>query len=328
MKYKRFFLFFFSVILGMTALILIVRKVGLDKIFSALAIFAWWHFILLLFSVVLILFVYIKKWQILVKPFNYQTKWRKIFVAVLGSQTISFITPIMYVGGEGIKALLLKEDNEEKSFLKTFGLIIVDKLAESLGLLIFFVLGGILLLFNHLQLLGLLMIFLSLIILILFFISLKATNFFMFFIKIFGFGRILKDEQKTKEEVNMIEQFLSTHRRSFIYDVVLSFFALVLSVLQIYLMLVFLGLNGTIFEIYLIKVATMIGSLVPTPGSIGGFEGSIVLSFSMLNLPVQTGLALTIIMRALQLIEICVGSVLIFPYLTKTIFAKVFNDKK
>jgi len=231
MKFKRFFLFSLSVVLGITALIFIIQKVGSDKIFRALRLFSWWHFLVLLLSVVIILFVYIKKWQILIRPFGYKSSWSKNFVAFLGSQTISFIMPVMYLAGEGFKTLLLKEDDQEKSFFKTFGLIIIDKLAESLGLLLFFLFGGIVLLFYHLFVLGFLMIFLSLIIFIAFFWGLKATNFFLFFIKILGFHRVLKDEQKRKEEVNMIEQYLSGHRHLFIFDVILSFLALVLSAL-------------------------------------------------------------------------------------------------
>jgi len=320
MKFKRFFLFFFSIILGIVAFIFILEKVGVDKVLQALSLFAWWHFLLLIFSVVLILFIYIEKWRVIAKPFNYKTNWRKLFVAFLGSQTISFIMPMMYVGGEGFKGLLLKEDDEQRSFIKTFGLIIVDKLAEVLALLFFFLLGGIMLIFYNFFLLGLLMILFSLVILVIFFWGIKATRFFLFFIKIFGFNKIIKDEEKRKEEVDAIENFLTSHRRLFIYDVVFSFFALVLSALQIYLMLFFLGLSASIFEIYLIKIATMLASLVPTPGSVGGFEGGIVLIFSFLNLPVQMGLALTIIMRALQFIEVGLGSILIFPYLASTIF--------
>lgn len=327
MNIKRFSLFFFSIILGVIILFYIIQKIGLDKIFQALRLFSWWHFVILILSAFFILFIYIKKWQILVKPYNYKTSWRKMFVAFLGCQTISFITPMVYVGGEGFKALLLKEENEKNSFSQTFTLIIIDKLAESLGLLTFFFLGGVLLIFYHSFVFGLLMIFLSLIVLMVFFIGLKVTSFFIFFIKLLGFNKVVQDKEKVKQEVNLIEQYLVNHRRFFLFNIILSFFALVFSALQIYLILFFLGLNINIFEVYLIKVATMIGGLIPTPGSIGGFEGSIVLAFSSLNLAVQTGLALTIIMRALQLVEIGVGSVLIFPHLTKTIFPKVFDNK-
>ncbi|MBS4014769.1 MAG: flippase-like domain-containing protein [Bacteroidetes bacterium] len=327
MTFKKFFLLIISIILGLIVFVFVFQRIGLENVIRVFVDFSWWHFLTLLFSVGLILFIFIKKWKIIARPFNYKTKWRRLFVAFLGCQTISFITPVMYLGGEGFKALLLKENDQEKSFLKTFSLIVIDRLAEGCALLIFFLLGGIALFFYGFFLVGLIMTFLSLLILVAIFLGIKATSFFIFIIKILGFGKILKDKEKAKEEINTIEKFLINHKKLFIYDIVFSFVALVLSSLQIYLITLFLGKEINLLEVYFIKVATMIAGVFPTPGSIGGFEGAVALSFSLLALPVQIGLALVLVVRGLQFVEVGLGTILIFPYLTKTIFPKFFQNK-
>lgn len=328
MKFKRVFLFFFSIILGIVAFILIFKKVGVGKVMQALALFTWWHFLLIILVGVLVIFFFLKKWKVIAQPFQYKTSWRKLLVAFLGGQVISFVTPIMFVGGEGIKAMLLKEDDEQKSFVRTFGLIIIDRLAEGCAILILFFLGGLTLFFYKFFLLGAIMVFISLLVLIVVFLGLKATPFFLFLIKIFGFKKAFKDEEKAKEEINIIEDFLKFHRKLFVFDIIFSLIILILSIVQIYLILLFLGKAPSIFEVYSIRVATLIAGLVPTPASIGGFEGSIALIFSLLKMPVQTGLALALIMRGLQLIEVGFGIFVVFPYLASTIFPTIFKNKK
>lgn len=328
MNAKKFFLLIISIVLGLFIFIFIFQRVGIERVIQSFSTFFWWHFLILLFSVALIIFIFLKKWKTIAKPFHYQTKWRRLFVAFLGCQTISFITPAMYLGGEGFKALLLKENNEERSFLKTFGLIVIDRLAEACALLIFFLFGGMILFFNSFFLSGLILTLFSLLILVIVFLGIKATGFFIFLIKILGFGKILKDREKTREEINIIENFLVNHKKLFIYDVLFSLVVLILSSLQIYLIILFLGESANVLEIYFIKTATMIAGLFPTPGSIGGFEGAVALAFSLLNMPVQTGLALVLVIRGLQFIEVGLGTILIFPYLTKIIFPKVFQNRK
>lgn len=326
MKFKRVFLFLLSVVLGIAVVVWLFTQIGIDKVVRVLIAFSWWHFLLVALISAVIIFLYLRKWKIISEPFQYKTSWRRLLTAFLGEQAISFITPIMYIGGEGVKAFILKENEEKKSFFRTFGLIIIDRLAEGCALLTFFLLGGIVLFFSRYFLFAAIMVFISLGILILIFIGFKMPSFFLFIIKILGFKKLLKDKEKTEEEINIIEEFLVSHRKLFILDILFSLFIIILSSIQIYLILFFLGKFTSVSEVYFIRVATLIAGLIPTPGSIGGFEGSIAFIFSVLGIPVQTGLALVLVMRGLQLIAIALGITLIFRHLTTNIFPTIFNN--
>lgn len=326
MKLGKIFLFFLAILIGLIIVVWLFLKIGFDNIINALVIFSWQKFFLVTLISALIVFIQIKKWKIITRPYNYKASWKKILMAFLGAQAITIVTPIMYVGGEGAKALLLKEDGGKKSFFQTLGLIVIDRLAEGFALLTFFLLGGFLVVFYKYFTLGLIIIFVSLIVFILIFLGIKAPSFFVFLIKFSGFKKFIKSDEETRGEVNIIKSFISQHRRQFFINIFFSFLVLVLSTLQIYLILFFLGKSIPIYDVYFIRLVTFFGSLFPTPGSVGGFEGSVVFVFSLLKIPLYFGMAMILIVRAIQFLIVATGLVLVFPYLTSVVLPSLFKS--
>lgn len=326
MKFGKIFLFFLAVLVGLTAVIWLFLRVGIDNIINVLVIFSWQQFFLVVLISAIIVFIQIKKWEMIIRPFQYQTSRKKILMAFLGAQAITIITPIMYVGGEGVKALLLKEGSGRKSFIQTFGLIIVDRLAEGFALLTFFLLGGVLVIFYRYFTFGLIIIFLSLFVFIFIFLAIKAPAFFVFLIKFLGFKKFIEGKEEAKKEVNLMESFMTHHRRPFFVNIIFSFIILALSTFQIYLILLFLGQAVPVSDVYFIRLITFLGSLIPTPGSVGGFEGSVVFIFSILRVPLQLGLAMALVVRGVQFLIVVAGLILIFPYLTTVVLPTLLKN--
>lgn len=328
MKLVKIFLFFLSIISGIVIVIWLFNKVGIEKVLTTLTLISWWQFLFIFFLSLINFAILLKKWKIISAPYHYKTSLKKLIVAFLGEQAISFLTPVMYVGGEGLKAVILKDDAEKKSFAQTFSLIILDRIADGCALLIFFILGGIFSFFFGYFLLGIVLTFISLIFIFILLLVFKIPEFFIFLIKSLGFKKVIKDEEKIKEEINVIKNFLILHRKNFNLDLFLSFLALILRSFQIYFIISFLGGKISFFQLYLIKIAIIVSGFIPTPGSIGGFEGAIAFIFSSLSLPLNIALALAIIIRTVQIIFVSFGIFSILPYLTSKIYPSISNRKR
>jgi len=328
MKFKTIILFFISIFLGIILVVWLFTRVGIEKVVKTLTFISWWQFLIIFFISVINFALYLKKWKIISAPYFHKTSLKKLIIAFLGEQAISFITPIMYIGGEGLKTFLLKDDEEKKSFTRTFSLIILDKLADGYALLIFFILGGVMSFFFGYFFFGLILTFVSIIIIFLLILGLKIPEFLISILKFFGFKKVVKDEEKIKEEIYVIKDILNFHKKNFNLDVLVSFLALIIRSFQTYLIIFFLGEVVPIFKFYFIKVAIILSGFIPTPGSIGGFEGAIAFIFSLLALPLHTGLALAIIIRVIQIIFVSFGILSVLPYLTTKIYPIISNNKR
>jgi uncharacterized protein (TIRG00374 family) len=325
MKFKLNLLFFSSLILGIALTALIFLKVGVDKIIKSISLISWWQFLIIFSINLIILLILAEKWKIITTPYHYKSNFQRILIAILGEQAISFITPIIYVGGEGIKTFILKEDDEEKSFTKTFGLVVLDRLAEGFSLVIFFLLGGVILFFSKYFFSGFFLIFVSLLILILIFLSFRIPQFFSKIVDFLFKKKLVKDKERFKKEIEIIKDYIFHHENFFNRDIFYSFIVLILKTFQVYLILLLLGTKPSFFHIYFIEVIILLTGLCPTPGSLGGLEWSLVFIFSLFNLPSFDALSLAVVLRATQLILVALGLFLIFPYSTLKIFSNNFK---
>jgi len=335
MKSKKIFLFFISIFLSLVFVIYLFYQAGFKKVFKILFLLSWWQMLAVFLIEILIFLLLIKKWQILTRPYGYKNRIKKLIPAFLGKRVISYLTPIMYVGGEGFKAYLIKK-SEEKSFIQTFGLIIVDRIAEGIALLFFLALGGIISLLAGAYILGFFLILISLGLIILIIVFSRLPNIFYLLIKIFKFHKIAKQEinehrtlqEKIDEEINLIKDFFQKRRKYFNLDVLLSFFYILFACSQIYLLMSFWGHRLYFFKIYLIRTFGILAGLVPTPGSLGGFEGAMAFIFMTLNLNLEHALSLSLVIRFIQLIFVAIGIFFVIPYLTKFIIPLIFRNNK
>ncbi len=335
MKFKKIFLFFISTILGLIFVIYLLKRADLKKILKILSLLSWWQILLIFLISILNLLLIIKKWQILTKPYNYKNKIKNLVPAILGEQAISYLTPIMYVGGEGFKAYLIKK-NENKSFVETFGLVIVDRIAEGIALLFFLIIGGIISLLNGLYFFGSFLLFFSFLIIILIITVSHLPNFFSWLIRFFKFHRFLNEEidqqknlqEKIDREINIIKNFPKQEKKYFLLDIVISFFSIILLCSQIYFLMFFWGYKLNLFEIYLIRSFILLAGLVPTPGSVGGFEGAVVFVFNLLNFNLEHAFSFILVIRFIQLILVLLGLLFLVPYLGRIIVFLFFKNNE
>lgn len=334
MKSKNIFLFFVSIFLGFAFICYLFYQVDIKKIIQNLSLLSLWQIIIIFLINIFIFLTTILKWQILVKPYNYKSSLTKIIPIFLSEWTVSYLTPIMYVGGEGLKAHLVSK-NEKQSFIKTFSLIIVDRIAEGVALLLFLIFGGTISFLLRHYLLGSLLIIFSILVIVLIFFASKLSNLFLLLNKIFKFYKITNQEnkdkspeEKIKEEIKIIEEFFRQKIKFFNLDVILSFLCIILACIQIYFLMSFFGYRLDFFKIFLIRTFIVFSGFIPTPASLGGFEGSMAFIFNLLGFRLEHALSFSLVIRFVQLIFVIFGIFFIIPYLTSLVIPLIFKNHK
>lgn len=334
---KKFFLFSLCVILGLTLFLYFFWRAGPKETIQLVFLFSGWQFLLLFLISAINFWIFVKKWQVLSYSYNYQIPFFRLVPIFLSEMAISYLTPIMYVGGEGVKAYLL-EKNEKKPFIKTLGLIAVDKLGEGIVLWLLLLSGGIIFIFQKIYFLGFFLISFAFGLLILLFIIFKFKGFFPLLLKIFNLIKIFQfkeleqkptaqtKEEKIQELSQTVKDLLSRYKKYFIVNFGLSFVYRVVSMGQIYLMLFFWGYKLSFIQIYLIKIMTTLAGLVPTPGALGGFEGINVFIFDSFNLSAPLAMAFSSVWRFFQLIFVGAGIFFIVSFGLKFIFRWLFKN--
>jgi glycosyltransferase 2 family protein len=123
-------------IVGLTALALVVRYVGLDSLTAALTRIAWWQFVLvcLVSGLTLVLDTLGWRFTLAADP----PPFRRLLAARCAGQAVNVVTALGGVGGEAIKAWLLRRDLPYEASVPS---LILAKTAEVTGQTLLLVTG-------------------------------------------------------------------------------------------------------------------------------------------------------------------------------------------
>ena len=249
-------------------------------------------------------------------------------VAKLAEMSVSFLTPILYVGGEGIKAYIIKK---RAKVPMTQGLvsILIDRLAELAAIFLFFFFALIWLLTLSTKLSWILILLLLIIILlgvIVAFFCLGIFNPQKFFVAIMSIFRLGKDEEKSEaqkrpalaekliEIKDSLVIFFKHHPKVFISSILFSLIIIFLTVYQFKLIFLCLGYIMGWDEVVLVRVITGALSFIPIPGSLGTYEGGVILSLQALGIGPEGSLAFSLLIRAFQFILVVLGILCILNF--------------
>jgi uncharacterized membrane protein YbhN (UPF0104 family) len=152
---------------------------------------------------------------------------------------------------------------------------------------------------------------------ILFMLAKQRRGFFLWIIDALGKIRIrLKFLQKympkIQETDEYISDFYSSHRGTFFAALFLYALAHLFWVVEIYLTLVFMGVEGvTPLKAFIVVSLSVFGFMIPAiPASLGTLEITNIALFALLGLGAGTGFSMTIIRRILSLVGSAVGLLL------------------
>lgn len=313
---KKFIFFFFSTVFGVSLFIFVLKRVGWSEIWAALNILSWWQFFLVTSVLVVGFLLCIWRWKIILKSQGYS----KIPLTVLLRSkivgfTLSYLTPSIYFGGEPLRALMLKEENG-LDWEANITSIIIDKVLELTinGLII---LTGLIYILTYFTLpswlswllIGILFFCLGL---AYFFYSrtIKKRGFFTSIINFFNLHQIekIKGIQSNLQTIEKyLANFFSHQPRYLMTGLSLSLVGRGLSIVGAWLIIHFLGVEIGLITLLVFMALLYAVFFIPIPGSLGSQEASQALVFALFGLGAHTGIAWILILRAIHLIGVAIG---------------------
>ncbi|MBW6440954.1 flippase-like domain-containing protein [Patescibacteria group bacterium] len=329
---KRVF-FSLSILLGLFLFIGTILQAGIESVFQTIKIFP----LAVLLAVFFINFVAIfaigtLRWKIIIEAQNsHKISFWKVLRAKLAGFAVSYITPSVLVGGEPVRAYMIKEETDY-SWEKSFASVIIDQ-AIYFFVMFLFMITGFIFLINHFALPTsifygfLLIIIFALVVFYMFYFRIINTNsdghgFFMFIIRTTRLDRIKfikKKEENIERMEKVIAQFFKKETKIFARALFLAVIEVFLYLIVIWMIIFYLGseinfaFSSAIFFIF------TLANFIPIPGSLGSFEASLTFIFNLLGIGKSSGFAFSLIFRVINIALVLIGFVALVHFEFKTI---------
>ena len=310
------FLFLFA---GFGLLAWAMKSVDTARVFELLLNMGY-GFILVILVYALVNYLDTIAWHYNFKPeqaflFNSFQLWR---IRVIG-EAFNVITPLGTMGGEPVKAQLLK-DHHGLTFKQGLASLVITRTTLLVGLITFFIPGIILILqsdsiseeFKYVSLVGMVVFT----ILIFLFFLFQVTG--MLGMLASWAGRVIPGlaGHAFLDQLKTLDGLMSAFYREFpgraIKSIIYAFVGWVVGLGELYFALHFLGYDPTLTELWIIEASLQlvkVGSFY-IPMSLGAQEGGLIVIFLALGLPGDLGLAVSFVRRMKDLVWVSLGLLL------------------
>ncbi|GJQ59962.1 MAG: TIGR00374 family protein [Candidatus Scalindua sp. AMX11] len=304
-------------LIGFSIFCVLIYKVGVTNIYQHLSLLKWKILILLLpFSLVFCLDTL--GWKYSFKETN--LRFKNLFTIRLAGEAINMIIPSANLAGEPVKAYLLQKHNVP--MVEGIASVVISKALMTISQIVFVMIGVGFLLFQLnisgsrlISTIAITLLGIPVIVLILF-IQKRGI-----FSSLLGLLRLFKIKIRYLEEnvgrlkaldENILD-FYRNYKKNFCLAVTFYFFGWIAGLIEVFLVLNFLGYHVGFFPTYIIESLSTVAKGITSfiPGSVGGQEGGIIMIFSCLKLSVSIGLTLCILRRLRELIWAAAGLILL-----------------
>ena len=249
----------------------------------------------------------------ILKHFNYNIKFWKLCLHRYAGWAVSFLTPSAQVGGEPVRVMLLTKDGVRRR--DAVFSVIIDKMLQLSGLVIFVLIGFTFLLSKHLvtkdifMTLGIALIFFVSLICWFYYSSVRNIGFFSSIFRLFRLNRF-KRFKKTYNKILIVEEaireFYTDHWGKFVRLLILSVIAEAYEMIEYWLIGYFMGIEFTMFQLFLVRSIPILTYLLPIPGALGVLEGSHAAIFALLGVNINV-FVFVLITRIRDLINVFIG---------------------
>jgi uncharacterized protein (TIRG00374 family) len=305
-------------IVGLAALVGIVLHIGLEPIQHTVSQLGFLHLGLILLPMILVYGLEALGWQLTLGSHAPTVGFLRLFAIRMAGETVNVTTPTAYVGGEPLKAFLLKR----------YGVPLVDGLASVITAKttmtfaqVLFILLGLALAFwilgdsGHywvamLVSVGVLGFGVGL------FLLLQRHGIgvgCLTMLRACGirFGFLEKREPQLQELDGTIRSFYSQHQQTFYAALAIFFLAWLTETLEVYAILYYLGVSIDVWAAISIAALTVLikGGTFFIPGSLGAQEGGYTLLLMSFGYSEVTGITFALIRRLREILWILLGLV-------------------
>jgi len=314
---------FFLYRLGPESILLITRNIN--------------FFYLLIFFVLttLTFFLIAWRWQVILRAYKKRVSFFTIVRQTLAGYAVSYVTPFERLGGEPLRAYMLKK--EAKVDLKTgISSIIMDKFVELTGAGLFGFLGWMMLLYlrevsSYLKLiLALLLAFTFSLLFVFYYRTITGKGSFSSLFNFFRLYKIIKSENffDVLENVEKkMKKFFSEHKKEFLFSFLIYLLYGIIVIFEFKFLFLSFGVDASLIEIVLTIVVFGFVSFIPVPASLGFLEAGQSGLFMLLRGQGNIGFALSLILRLRALIFVAIGFAIISYFSGKQISSLRKNIK-
>ena len=329
---KRIF-FLASLILGLLLFLFAGQQAGINDVWKAISVFP----VLIIILVFLINFVAIAiigslRWKLILESQNVcDVSFLKILRAKLAGFLVSYITPSVLVGGEPVRAYMIKE-RSNCSWEKSFASVVIDQTIYFFTIFLFMIIGFLFLVrYSYLPAeifysFGIIIIFVIFTFCIFYSKTLNGDSskdgFFMFFVKTLKLDRIkfIKAREKNIDATEkIVSQFFKNKRRVFIKVFAFSILEVLLYLAIIWIIIFYLSPAIKIAQAASIFFLLTLANFVPIPGSLGSFEMALTFIFDFFNLGKSNGFTFSLIYRIINISIVFIGFFTLIYFELKTI---------
>lgn len=257
-------------------------------------------------------------WRLTLGSYAQHVGFARLFAIRMAGETVNVTTPTAYIGGEPLKAYLLKR--YDVPFVDGLASVVTAKTTMTIAQVLFILLGigisfWILGPSEHYVIaalagVGLLAFGVTLLAII------QKYGLGMGCLRLLQICRIrwnfLEERRAMLEELDAtIRKFYTHHRRTFYVAITTFFFAWMLETLEVYAILYYLDAPVDILTSVSIAALTVFikGSTFFIPGSVGAQEAGYVLLLVAYGYPDVTGITFALIRRVREILWIVVGLV-------------------
>ncbi len=304
--------------LGAGLLIWIVRKIGLNELFSSFQTLGWRLIVPIILIFPCYLF-YTWSWQLFLKRFEHHSiPFGALLKIKIAGEASNTLTPLNFIGGDPIRIWMLS-----KNFPKAISgaSVVVDRTIQSMAIISMIFLGNLAALFKMdlssgaKKILATTASFLILFIAFLIFHQTRGLS-----EKIFRLGQRLGLKTFSEEHLHKIQEldrhvieFYRRDRRLFFFCYLIHLAGRFVGMTELIVLGYFLdvpiGLWGALFFSAVIPVTNLIGAIVP--GTFGVLEGVVSSLFLALHWNPADAIVLQIARRVRALFWILLGSLFI-----------------
>ena len=309
-------LFFLTVwLVGCSLVFFTVRELPLAGILERLGEISPLRLVGLLAINSLILFLSVKRWQILAQAFDIQLSLAHLFKVRQAGNTISFVTPGPQFGGEPLQLYWLRQSHEIPMDI-SLAILGADRFMEIFINLSILLLSVIFIFYTDIEVnlsKTFLFIFLTVSILTMLLVLFLRQpewleNIFKSLFSRFthtvsnsnenqnassGWGRLLKKIEKNKSKV--------------ILAATITLLGWIALLLELFMMMEALGISPNFYEVIFVMLGIRIALLMPIPGGVGTIEASLFWSFEILGLTLAGAGGLIALIRLRDVIVLFIG---------------------
>ena len=333
---RKFIFYSLSLLIGLILFYVALKEIGFVNITSVLSKISLSQFLFVSAFIFLGFLIGTLRWLIIARSqISRSVSFLDVFITRSIGFSISYLTPVVFLGGQPFKALILKE-RTKASIDKIVVSIILEEAIFLSFLFLFIVFGAAFLILkftlpSNLKSIIIAITFFCLFVFCFFYYRLlkksaKEKGFFTFFIEILRLDKI-DFISRIKKRIDRVEQEVSDF---FKYQktklIIVSFFTvieLIFSIIGYKLIIDFLGGNLNLMEVISINSLINLIYFIPIPAALGTFEWSQALIFNIFGLTLDLGVAFSLLVRVISLIVVGLGIIFLLHFEMRILVRKI-----